>query len=256
MNTNLQVFNNTEFGDVTVVEIENEVFFLGKEVAEILGYSRPQKAVNDHVDYEDKKRLNFKACPNPVLANLWKGNDYSDKTLINESGFYSLILSSKLPSAKKFKHWVTSEILPSIRKTGSYTILNNKEECKKELAYQLLIGGIDSVEAHKKLLEIETRPLLEKIEEDKPMVALAEVRLDKGNSISLTDVTKSLGLKRGQITKWAKYNGYIHKANKNEVNKKGEKYFKVYEHKGFRCVGVLEEGLQLINKHIEEIKEM
>lgn len=256
MNTNLQVFNNTEFGDVRVLEVNDEVWFVGKEIAELLGYKNTRDALSKHVDVEDKKTLKFRDCREMRLSNLWKEKDFTNKVIINESGLYSLILSSKLPTAKNFKHWVTSEILPSIRKTGSYTILNNKEECKKELAYQLLIGGIDSVEAHKKLLEIETRPLLEKIEEDKPMVALAEVRLDKGNSISLTDVTKSLGLKRGQITKWAKYNGYIHKANKNEVNKKGEKYFKVYEHKGFRCVGVLEEGLQLINKHIEEIKEM
>ena len=125
---NLQVFNNTEFGNLTTIEIDDKIWFLGKEVAEILGYNRPQKAVNDHVDYNDKKRLSFKACPDSELASLWSGNDFSDKTLINESGLYSLIFSSKLQSAKKFKRWVTDEVLPNIRKTGAYIAPETLEE--------------------------------------------------------------------------------------------------------------------------------
>ena len=107
----LQVFNNDEFGSIRTVIIENEPWFVGKDVAKILGYTNPSKALSDHVDTEDK--LN-----NETLLSLGQRGGW----LINESGLYSLILSSKLPSAKKFKRWVTSEVLPAIRKTGSYNL--------------------------------------------------------------------------------------------------------------------------------------
>ena len=107
----LQVFNNDEFGSIRTVTIENEPWFVGKDVAGVLGYTNPSKALSDHVDTEDK--LN-----NETLLSLGQRGGW----LINESGLYSLILSSKLPSAKKFKRWVTSEVLPAIRKTGSYNL--------------------------------------------------------------------------------------------------------------------------------------
>lgn len=107
----IKVFENTEFGSVRTAVIDGEPFFVRKDVASILGYTNPLKAVRDHVD-EDDKGVNESFTP--------EGG--TQKTIfINESGLYSLILSSKLPAAKKFKHWVTSEVLPAIRKTGSYT---------------------------------------------------------------------------------------------------------------------------------------
>ena len=107
----LQVFNNDEFGSIRTVTIENEPWFVGKDVAGVLGYINPSKALSDHVDTEDK--LN-----NETLLSLGQRGGW----LINESGLYSLILSSKLPKAKKFKRWITSEVLPAIRKTGSYNL--------------------------------------------------------------------------------------------------------------------------------------
>ena len=106
----ITVFNNDEFGSIRTVTIENEPWLVGKDVAEVLGYTNPSKALADHVDTEDK--LN-----NETLLSLGQRGGW----LINESGLYALILSSKLPSAKKFKRWVTSEVLPSIRKIGSYS---------------------------------------------------------------------------------------------------------------------------------------
>lgn len=106
----LQIFNNEEFGTVRTVTIDNEPWFVGKDVAEALGYSDTNKAVAMHVENEDKK-LNDKSSPSFGQRGA---------TLINESGLYALIFGSKLESAKRFKHWVTSEVLPSIRKTGSY----------------------------------------------------------------------------------------------------------------------------------------
>ena len=107
----VRVFENPEFGSVRMIEIDGEPYFVGKDVAEILGYQNASKALADHVDEYDK--LN-----NETLSSLGQRGGW----LINESGLYSLILSSKLPQAKEFKHWVTSEILPSIRKTGSYSM--------------------------------------------------------------------------------------------------------------------------------------
>lgn len=107
MNTTIETFNNEDFGSLRSMMINNEPWFVGKDVTTILGYQNASKALNDHVDEEDK--LN-----NESLSSLGQRGGW----LINESGLYSLILSSKLPAAKKFKHWVTSEVLPSIRKKG------------------------------------------------------------------------------------------------------------------------------------------
>ena len=106
----LQIFENTDFGTVRTVLIDKEPYFVGKDVAEILGYTNPQKAIRDHVDDEDR------TVNESFTVNGTKG------LLINESGLYALIVASKLPAAKKFKRWVTSEVLPAIRKTGSYTV--------------------------------------------------------------------------------------------------------------------------------------
>lgn len=106
---NLQIFNSPEFGQVRTIRQNGEPWFVGKDVAEILGYTNPSKALVDHVDDEDK--LN-----NDSLSSLGQRGGW----LINESGLYSLILSSKMPKAKEFKRWVTSEVIPAIRKTGKY----------------------------------------------------------------------------------------------------------------------------------------
>lgn len=111
----LQIFNNPEFGEVRTTVIDGEPWLIGKDVAAALGYSNASKAVMMHVDSEDKRK-------EMLEADSQNGNVVTATMLINESGLYSLVLSSKLPTAKKFKRWVTSEVLPAIRKTGSYSI--------------------------------------------------------------------------------------------------------------------------------------
>ena len=113
MEKNLTVFENEEFGKVRTIEIDGEVWFVGKDVASALGYKDTDKAIRNHVDNEDKKTY-----PAEMAGQV------RHITIINESGLYSLILGSKLKSAKRFKHWVTSEILPSIRKNGFYATEN------------------------------------------------------------------------------------------------------------------------------------
>ena len=108
----LKVFQNEEFGAVRTMKINGEPYFVGKDVADILGYSNSRKALIDHVDEEDKNTV--------TIRDGIPGNP--NQVVINESGLYSLILSSKLPTAKRFKRWVTSEVLPSIRKHGVYAV--------------------------------------------------------------------------------------------------------------------------------------
>ena len=116
----ITIFENPEFGQIRTLSIENEPWFVGKDVAKRLGYSNPKKAVWDHVDEEDKRGFQI-GTPG--------GNQ--EMTIINESGLYSLIFASKLDSAKRFKRWVTSEVLPAIRKTGAY---DSKLEIAKVIA--------------------------------------------------------------------------------------------------------------------------
>lgn len=107
----LQVFNSTEFGSVRTATVNGEAMFVGKDVADILGYQNGSRDINRHVDEEDRHKV-----------MLFDGNQDKETIIINESGLYSLILSSKMPNAKKFKHWVTAEVLPVIRKHGMYAI--------------------------------------------------------------------------------------------------------------------------------------
>lgn len=103
---NIQVFNNSEFGDIRTVQLNNETYFVGRDVANALGYSKARNAIAIHVSDDDKKDA-------PIQGTL---GGTQQMTVINESGLYSLVLSSKLESAKRFKHWVTSEVLPTLRK--------------------------------------------------------------------------------------------------------------------------------------------
>lgn len=107
----MTIFNNAEFGEIRTVEINNEPWFVGKDVASALGYVKTENAISVHVDEEDK-----------CITLIQGGNGMREMTIINESGLYSLIMSSHLEKAKQFKRWVTSEVLPSIRKTGTYTM--------------------------------------------------------------------------------------------------------------------------------------
>lgn len=148
----LQIFNSEEFGDIRTVTIENEPWFVGKDVATALGYSNPQKAVRDHISEEDRG-VNEMDTPSG-RQNL---------AIINESGLYALIFGSKLESAKRFKHWVTSEVLPAIRKTGSY-----QNPMTTDQKIQLLAQG--NVELTEKIEKVNDD--LQEFKKDMPLLAL------------------------------------------------------------------------------------
>lgn len=136
--TELQIFNSEEFGDMRTVTIDDETWFVGKDVANALGYERATKAIQDHVDDDDKDEV-------PIQDSIGR----MQKTpVINESGLYALIFGSKLESAKRFKHWVTSEVLPTIRKTGGY----QKQLSPAEMM-RIQLGMIDDHESRIENLE-------------------------------------------------------------------------------------------------------
>lgn len=119
----LKIFENPEFGTIRTVEVNGEVWLVGKDVATALGYSNPRDALAKHVDHEDK---GVAKCDTP--------SGVQEMTIINESGLYALVLSSKLPTAKKFRRWVTSEVLPSIRRTGGYILPKDFPSALRALA--------------------------------------------------------------------------------------------------------------------------
>lgn len=138
----IQIFKNPEFGEVRTVNIDGEPWLVGKDVATALGYVDTFGALKKHVDDEDKQN-----CQNDSFESP------RGMTIINESGLYSLVLSSKLPTAKKFKRWVTSEVLPTIRKTGSYSVKQAEQDKTREMRAEAMLRNSISKQA-KMMMEI------------------------------------------------------------------------------------------------------
>lgn len=193
----LQIFENPEFGKIRTVEVDREPWLVGKDVAQALGYSNPRKAMSDHVDDDDK---GVTKCD--TLGGI------QEMTIINESGLYSLVMSSKLPSARKFKRWVTSEVLPTVRKHGAYLTPEKLEEVllKPDTLIQL---------AQNLKEEQEKRRALEaKVEQDKPKVVFAEAVETSHTSILVGELAKLLkqnGVEMGQkrLFQWMRENGFL-----------------------------------------------
>lgn len=198
----LKIFKNEEFGDIRVIERYGEPWFVGKDIADVLGYANSRKALADHVGEEDKTdgvtiRDSIGREQNPVC--------------INESGLYSLILSSKLPTAKAFKHWVTSEILPSIRKNGGYIAGQETMTDDELLAKALMV-------AQNKIAEKDKQ-----IEQLTPKAIFADAVAANKTSILVGDLAKLLkqnGIDIGQkrLFQWMRDNGYLIKQKGNSYN--------------------------------------
>ncbi len=165
MENKIQIFKNSEFGEIRTVQINDEPWFVGKDISTILGYENPTKAIRDHVDSDDKKKGVQNVTPS-VTDNLGR---MQYPTWINESGLYSLILSSKLPSAKKFKHWVTSEVLPSIRRHGAYMTSETIEkiEAYPDIVIHLATALKEEREKHQRELQEEKERHQTEMEEER-----------------------------------------------------------------------------------------
>ena len=201
----LKIFQNEQFGSIRTVEVDGEPYFVGKDVATILGYSDTAKAIRVHVDEEDKQL--FKV---DEMATL-KTSNYGI-TLINESGLYSLILSSKRPKAKEFKRWVTSEVLPTIRIHGMYVteeLLNDPD---------LAIRAFTALKEERE----KTKALTAKIEQDRPKVLFADSVATAKSTILIGELAKILkqnGVAMGQnrLFEWLRREGYL-------ISRKGTDY--------------------------------
>lgn len=195
----VQLFN-FENHEVRSLLINSEPWFVGKDVAEVLGYKKTENAIANHVDEEDKKTT-------LIQGGNKRGNP--NQVIINESGLYSLVLSSKLPSAKKFKRWVTSEVLPALRKTGQYQV---KELSGSELMARALIEAQNVLAAKDKV-----------IEEMKPKVVFADAVATSHTSILVGELAKILkqnGIDMGQkrLFAWLREKGYLIKRQGTDYN--------------------------------------
>lgn len=200
---NLQIFNSEEFGAVRTVTINGEPWFVGKDVAEALRYSNASKAVSAHVEEEDR-------ILKVIEAHSQNGNVVKTQTaLINESGLYALIFGSKLESAQRFKHWVTSEVLPAIRRTGGYQMPAPQG---KELLALAVLEAQKTIEEQSKA-----------IERMKPKVIFANAVETSHTSILIGDLAKLLkqnGVETGQkrLFDWMREKGYLIKRKGSDWN--------------------------------------
>lgn len=203
----LQIFKNAEFGSIRTLQINGEPYFVGKDVAEILGYTNPSKALSDHVDEEDK--LN-----NESLSSLGQRGGW----LINESGLYSLILSSKLPTARRFKRWVTSEVLPTIRRHGVYAVdevLANPD---------MLIEALLQLKAEREINQVLKETVAvqnQQIVEMKPKASYYDVVLNCKDLVAISVIAKDYGWSANRM------NQYLHQ--KGVQYKQGNKIWLLYQ---------------------------
>ena len=196
----MKIFENPSFGKIRTVEVKGEPWFVGKDVAHALGYGDTAQAIRKHVDHEDKG----------VVETTTPGGTQS-VTAINESGLYSLIMASKLPTAKAFKRWVTSEVLPAIRKNGGYIAGQEKMTDEQILAQALLVA--QRTIASKNL----------EIEQMQPKALFADAVAASGNTILVGELAKiirqngtDIGEKR--LFAWLRDNGYLIRRNGTDYN--------------------------------------
>ena len=202
----IKIFENPEFGKVRTVEMDGKPYFVGKDVAEALGYSKPLNALSVHVEKDDSLKQG-------LTDSLGRKQE---TILINESGLYSLILSSKLKSAKRFKHWVTSEVLPSIHKSGGY-IAGQEQMTDGELMAKALLVAQKQIEERNA-----------QIERMKPKEIFADAVSASQTTILIGELAKLIrqnGVDIGQnrLFSWLRENGYLVKRKGTDYNQPTQK---------------------------------
>ena len=202
----LQVFTNEQFGSIRTMDIDGEPWFVGKDIAEALGYSNSRDALAKHVDEEDKGVAKRDTLGGP-----------QDVAVINESGVYALVFGSKLPTAKQFKHWVTSEVLPTIRKHGAYATPVTIDRIIADPAFGIKLLT-ELQEEREKRAALESR-----VEEDRPKVLFASAVETAKTSILVGELAKVLrqnGVEIGQnrLFKWLRDKGYLIRRSGTDFN--------------------------------------
>lgn len=213
----LEIFKSEEFGEVRMVMVNDEPFFVGKDITDILGYQNGSRDINRHIDDEDRSK-----------TMISDGNQLKETIIINESGLYSLILSSKLPNAKKFKRWVTSEVLPKIRKTGGY--INNDD-----LFISTYLPFADDTT---KLLFKQTLNVINKqnelIEQQKPLVTFANRVASSSDTIDMGEFAKlcskeGLKIGRNRLFEYLRSQGILMRNNNPYQRYIENKWFETVE---------------------------
>lgn len=198
----LKVFANPTFGSIRTLNIDGEPWFVGKDVADILGYTNPRDALAKHVDDEDKNTV--------AICDGTPGNP--NTTVINESGLYSLILSSKLPTAKKFKRWVTSEVLPAIRKHGGYVAGQEHMSDEELMAKALLMAQktIADRDARISALQVEVAVA-------QPKAAYFDELVDRNLLTGIRETAKELGIKQKVFVDFLLNKKYLHRSKSGKL---------------------------------------
>lgn len=203
----LMIFKNEEFGELRTLEINNEPYFVGKDIAETLDYKEPHKAIVKHIDEDDRIKY-------PITDELGRKQE---TWLINESGLYSLIMSSKLPNAKRFKRWVTSEVLPSIRKTGGY-IAGEENMTEDELilkAMNVLNTKVENLKERNRQLEIDNEKQNQLIGELKPKADYTDRILQSKGTTKVNVIANDYGFSATAFNRKLKELGIQYKQGKD-----------------------------------------
>lgn len=240
----MKIFENPEFGRVRTISVDGEPWFVGKDVAEALGYERADNAIRNHVEEDDK-----------LMHQISASGQNRGMYIINESGLYSLIMSSKLPNAKKFKRWVTSEVLPEIRKTGRYSIQADTP------SYQIT----DPIERAKKWIEEEQerQKLLSENSEMKPKAEFFDDVMDSKTAIDMASVAKvlNMGIGRNKLFQFMRDKKVLQANNRPYQTYIDRGYFRCVESSytkanGDTCVNiktvVFQKGVDFIRKLLQE----
>lgn len=204
---NIKIFNSPDFGQIRTIQQNGEPWFVGKDVAKILGYERADNAIRNHVDDEDK-----------LMHQISASGQNREMYIINESGLYSLILSSKMPKAKEFKRWVTSEVIPAIRKTGGYIAGSENMTDAEIMAKAVLVAQSTIQQRDQRIKELESD-----VAAAKPKVLFADAVSASDSTILIGDLAKILkqnghpiGQKR--LFNWMREQGYLIKRQGADYN--------------------------------------
>lgn len=212
----LQIFENPEFGQIRTVEVEGEPWLVGKDVAEALGYQNGSRDINRHVDEEDRRGYRIGTSSGEQTA-----------TIINESGLYSLVLSSKLPTAKKFKRWVTAEVLPSIRKHGGYIAGQESLSDEELMAKALLAAQRTIADRERRLSEVTAQNAIMQ-----PKAEYFDEIVDRNLLTNFRETAKELGIQQKAFISWLMDHKYVYRDKRGKLMPyadKGDGLFEVKE---------------------------
>jgi len=227
----LQIFENADFGSVRTLMINDAPYFVGKDVADILGYANASKAVLTHVDDEDKTFVMLD------IADSQNGNvpiGQSKTVLINESGLYSLILSSKMPNAKKFKHWVTADVLPSIRKHGAYMTQETLEAAIMNPDMMIkLCTALKDEQNRNKVLQAANASLTVDNQIMKPKADYFDELVDRNLLTNFRDTAKQLHVGERKFIKFLLEKKYIYRDKRGKLKPYANKYEDLFDVKEF-----------------------